>query len=789
MIRRSPLLIALLSLSVISLELIWTRLFSAEFYYTFAFLILSMAILGLGLGALALRLFPPLRQQRMLPISLSLSGLAALLGPPLVFGVALDFSTLLNGWQQIGKLVLTVVLLGLAFLFAGMALATLFRSDPSNIPQLYMADLVGAGGGVLLAVTTMNWLGTPAAALLSAVPVLLAAFIAARRWVKLLPAVIVAGMAVLSPRASAVLQLDRAERAPVTYTHWDAMAKIKVYDYAPDYRGINIDNAANSSVYGFDGNWNRPESEKFEFGIDVAYLIHRFPQCTFLSLGAGGGTDVLQALQAGATEIHAVEVNPHINRMMLVDDPHGWVLPPPPQPEKSTEGATPTPAPPRPTRIVPLAEFSGHIYRDSRVKVVTEDARSYIGRFDGKFDVIYSLSSNTFAALASGAFALAENYLFTTEAFEEYWQALSPGGFLTMEHQFYMPRIVSSLIDALHRQGVADPTAHFAVYDLPKIRRNLLLISKRPLDDEIRNNAFQPLTPERFEEIHLLFPAPPGLEGNLINRIVTKGWRAVAADAKVDVSPTTDERPFVGQMGRWRNLTPESLKKLSMLEVTGFPLSKVMILTILAVVLVLLVPLNLLPYLGTGDRLAPSPWLYFFTIGAAFMALEVVLIQKYTLFVGPSVYAVSTILLTLLVTSGVGSRFSARLPDWLPFAGIVTWVVLDVLVFRHLFVALGGLDMPARIAVSALLVTPLGLCMGMPFPKGVLRVGELVDWGFAVNGTASVLGATGILLVAFGFGLSAALLLAAALYVIAFVLLAARSTWRPPRQASQPAAS
>ncbi len=62
------------------------------------------------------------------------------------------------------------------------------------------------------------------------------------------------------------------------------MAKIKVYDYGPDYRGINTDNAANSGLYAFDGNWNRPETEKFEFGIDVSYLMRRFPQCTFLSL-------------------------------------------------------------------------------------------------------------------------------------------------------------------------------------------------------------------------------------------------------------------------------------------------------------------------------------------------------------------------------------------------------------------------------------------------------------------------------------------------------------------------
>jgi thiamine transporter ThiT len=67
--------------------------------------------------------------------------------------------------------------------------------------------------------------------------------------------------------------------------------------------------------------------------------------------------------------------------------------------------------------------------------------------------------------------------------------------------------------------------------------------------------------------------------------------------------------------------------------------------------------------------------------------------------------------------------------------------------------------------------------MGMPFPKGAVRVGELVDWGFAVNGAASVLGATGILLIAFTWGLSAALLTGAALYLGAFWVLRSTDGW------------
>ena len=173
--------------------------------------------------------------------------------------------------------------------------------------------------------------------------------------------------------------------------------------------------------------------------------------------------------------------------------------------------------------IITMAEFSGHFYRDPRVRVVSEDARAYVGRFENKFDMIYSLSSNTFAALASGSFALAESYLFTTEAFADYWKALSEDGFMMMEHQFYMPRLAASLLDALEGLGVENPREHFAIYDLPQMRRNMILLSRRPLTDEIRNNAFGELTAENYEQIHLLFPAPEDLQDNLINQDRARG--------------------------------------------------------------------------------------------------------------------------------------------------------------------------------------------------------------------------------------------------------------------------
>ncbi|MCK5076171.1 MAG: hypothetical protein KAR38_07325, partial [Calditrichia bacterium] len=580
----------------------------------------------------------------------------------------------------------------------------------------------------------------------SAIPVLIAALISSPKFLKALPAVLLIAVFILSSFASQVLKSNRKDRIPTIYEHWDATSKVRIGTYGDDdmYRNIEIDHAANTPVARFDGNWDRPDSMKFEFDMDVKFLSDKFESCTFLALGAGGGQEVMQAIQNGAKEIHAVEVIPHINELMTTGE---------------------------------LADFTGRIYHDPRVTVATEDARAYVRRFKNKFDIIFSSSSNSWAALASGSFALAENYLFTTEAFEDYWNSLSDNGFLIMEHQIYMPRLVSEVMDALENMDILNPKDHFAVYNMPNRRRNILLFSKQPLTDEIRVNAFAPAPKEAHNYKHLLYPAVDSLKGNLINQIVENGWEKASDKAVIDISPATDNQPFVAQLGMWKNFSFEKLDKVSPIEFNGFPLTKMNIVIILLIVIAFIIPLNLIPYLKKGDKLKAAPWFYFFLIGMAFMMVEIVLMQKYTLFIGPSIYSMITILLTLLFFSGIGSRFSDKIDSKIAFGGIIVWLLLDILVFKLFFSMFGGLTMFPRILISALLIAPLGFFMGIPFPKASLKVGPLVDWGFAVNGAASVLGSTLVVLIVFNFGFSFALVTGALLYLAAFGLISMEKVW------------
>ncbi len=737
-------IIFLLSLTLISLEIVWTRIFSAEYFYTFAFLTLSLAILGLGLGALTFRMIPFINKKNTLGIMLILSAIFALAGPSIVLSSKLDFAKLLTSWEMIAKFVLAVFLLSAPFFTGGIALAKLFRENVEDMPDLYMADLLGAGFGGVVAITFMNVFSTHWAAFLIVIPMILAAFFAEG---KLKYAVVIPLIAtfVLLNYSGVLLDPPRKERAPLMHWYWDSMAKIKIFDYGKEARGLNIDNVAHTTAYAFDGDWTKFDTVENYFGLPFEKLMAQNQDCKVMIMGAGGGREVLQALAAKACEVHAVEVNPKINYLL-------------------TDGE--------------LADFSGNIYQDPRVKVVTDDARAYVRKFENEFDLITSFSSNTFAALASGSFALSENYLFTTEAFMDYYKALSENGFIFMEHQFYIPKVAAEVIDGLTRLGIENPKEHFAVYNLPGMKRNLIVIGKKPLTKEIINEGIIPIIPENHNDIHLLYPCDDSLKGNIVNRVVNDGWETVMQNSDIDIAPCDDDKPFVAQMGLMKNFEFAKLKELTPYEFRGFPVSKLVVTAILLIVIILVLPLMLIPYLKKGEKLKAAPWLYFFSIGIAFMVVEIILIQRYTLFIGASSYSFVTILLTILIASGIGSKFSEKFDNKFPFMAIAFLILMEIFVFRSVTSLLVSWDQIPRIIVSIILVSPLGFFMGMPFPKAAKRVGDLIDWGFAVNGVASVIGSTAIILIVINFGFSLGLLAGVIFYLSAMFLMNSKLAWR-----------
>lgn len=719
MFERNRKNIALLSITLITLELVWTRIFSAEYYYTFAFLILSIAVCGLGIGAILLRLYPKLFERDNLGILLCLTALSAVAGPLIVFRLELDFSQLFS-FEMLLKIIFTVLILGSAYVFGGMALSKIFRKYSEDMPKLYMADLAGAGIGVALILIIMNTIGTQSAVALSAIPVLIAAYDNSKKKIRNFSIAVTILTIIMALFAGDIYQAPREEKAKILLTRWDALAKVRVLEFNERIRAIMTDNTASSNVIGFDGDFNNPDWQNIDFGVNIDALVKRYDSCRFVSIGAGGGKDVFQALLAGAGKAYAVEVNPFINELM-------------------TDGI--------------LKNFSGNLYNNPRVTVVSEDGRIFIKQYQGKFDFICSFSSNSYAALASGAFALAENFLYTKEAILDYWNVLSDDGIILIEHHFYIPRMFSAAVDALENK-TQNIHNHIAVFHFPEFHRDIMIISKKPLDDSFYRQAFGDFNNPRNHGIMLVYPANTA---NVFTKIADNGWRTASKNEITNISPPTDNSPFVNQMGLWKNFSFDKLGKIEAHEFFGFPLSQLIIVIILIIVLLIITPIMLLPYRRKGKKLNAKEWIFFFAIGYGFMSAEVMLIQKYTFFIGTGVYSLIIILLTLLLLSGIGSRFSEIFNIKIIIPAIVILLLLEIFAFETLRSSIITYSLPIRLLITFLLIAPLGFFMGMPFPKAGKKAGELVDWGFAVNGAASVFGASLSVLIAINWGFNYAI--------------------------------
>ncbi len=176
-------------------------------------------------------------------------------------------------------------------------------------------------------------------------------------------------------------------------------------------------------------------------------------------------------------------------------------------------------------------------------------------------------------------------------------------------------------------------------------------------------------------------------------------------------------------------------------------------------------------------RLAPFGFL-----GLAFMLVEIPLLQRFILFLGHPAYAMAGVLGALLLFSGLGSLLSARVPLRRALGGVVGVVVLYGLGMPLLSGPLLGLPFWARAAVTGLGLAPLGMAMGMPFPRLLEALQErepgLVPWAWGVNGALSVVASVLAALMALSWGFRAVLIAGAAAYLGAG--LTSAWAWRSP---------
>jgi hypothetical protein len=183
----------------------------------------------------------------------------------------------------------------------------------------------------------------------------------------------------------------------------------------------------------------------------------------------------------------------------------------------------------------------------------------------------------------------------------------------------------------------------------------------------------------------------------------------------------------------------------------------VLAISLVAVLVFLVLPLALK---RAGARPSPVPLLYFVAVGLGYILVEIAFIQRFVLFLGHPTYALTVVIFLLMLSSGAGSLFSRIwLPrtelGWVPLVLVIVTLVADVFFLPGRLAALVGLGWGYRCLVSAVILVPLGFVMGMPFPTGLRALASApapefpagaassdsaVEWAWAMNAAASVLG-------------------------------------------------
>jgi hypothetical protein len=771
-------------------ELSLTRIFSVTMYYHFAFMAISIALFGLS--ASGVYVFLMRDRWRDTPTEKLLAGhafaftvvTAGALAVLVRMQVGLNYSA-----SNIAMMSAVYLLSALPFFFGGAAITLSITRMSGNITAVYAADLLGAAAGCLLLMPALNIIGAPGAILTAAVMGTIAGMLlmgpaVPRAWLFAIDAFVAIAIVVAVFGGFDVGTTKGHENHPVLFSKWNSFSRIGVYDQPygawslseqytgplPDSHLMDIDSAAGTQILKFNGDLSSVSYLQYELTA-LGYRLYGTPGTPpsspfkALVIGTGGGRDLLSALVFGASRVDGVEINP-----IIVND----------------------------VMRGKFREYSGGVYERPEVKVTVEDGRSFVRRSDQRYDIIQASLVDTWAATAAGAYALSENSLYTVEAFDDYLAHLSDRGVLSISRWVFDGlRLISLAQEAGARQGW-NPVDRLAIVQHDKVAT--FLLKKTPFTPAEVTTLEKAANDLGFAVLYL--PGRPirtfgDNRDDYAKLLLTPDRHGFYAQYPLDVTPTTDDRPFffhTTRLGNHAFVAP-------VMRMFGRHVDRPINpgawatggLTALLVLLGIssgLIALFIVGPLAVTSRAAlERGWLrslaYFACLGGAFMLIEVALLQRFVLLLGHPVYSLTVTLFSLLVGTGLGSALSRRFPD----ARIGRVAVMACLAVAVLGIVWGAMLPPivqaaikwslgVRIGLAILLMVPAGLLMGLPLPSGMRLLAasqpQLVPWAWGMNGALSVLGAILAVFIAMNWGFSVTLACGAAVYACAAALISRR---------------
>jgi len=782
--KRFLISIGLLSVAVIAFQLVLMQILSITQWYHFAYMVISVAMLGFGFSGTVLavaRQWFLERAETVVPLLMILSGLSMAIVIPVTQSLlgGFDMYLLFVDDSQIRLLVATYFVYLIPFFLAALAIGIIFVKYVASIGTVYFANLIGSGLGGITAITIL-WMFFP----------------------NQLP-----GIVALFPVAAGMLLITKEHRAgfitlsffafiialffivrPVDLT----VSEYKSISYAMNLPQATVENErvsphglvqvvssdalrhAPGLSLAFTGEipvrkavfnngewfgplvvWTREDTTHLMDYTTTAlpYVVDKRERV--LVMNARTGTDISHALTHGAWQVTAVDPNiPAVSMMMN--------------------------------------EYAGEIdslFHHPSVNIHTIEPRTYLKLTDELYDLITLPTVDAFGGTA-GLYALQEQYVLTREAFSEMWRQLSPDGMISITSWMDYPvrnplKILATLVELLEKEGVGSIEDHLV--GIRSWGTVSFFVKRTPLtSDEI--DAIREFCRAMFFDPVVL---PDLMEGertryndiddrsffDYVDEILASERERLFRDYDFHLHPASDNRPYFSQFLRWESLP--HLRELfgdravPFIEV-GYLIVAVTFIQIFAAAVVLII----LPLFKIGFRGGGKMWtvLYFSGLGLGFMFIEIVLIQRFILYLGHPIYSAAAVITALLICSGIGSYVSSQFtvtPGTLRRATglVVGFTLLYIIILPLLLEWTIGLSLLVKGLLSIIIIAPPAFVMGMPFPLGLRYVSSRnenhVPWAWGINGCMSVVSTALATIIAVEFGFVVVMLCAAGAYGVA----------------------
>jgi len=736
--------VTLISTSLFMYEIAISRVFAALLPYHFVFMILSTAILGMGIGStIEFKRIKKIVRINILEEHAKLVSYMAysMLGSFIViyFVPFIKLSLLYIG------------IVAVPYIFAGQFFTSLFINYGEYSNKIYFSDLIGAGLASVLSIGIFYFIGFIPAVKVIFVIVFISSLafsiMAAKKKHAYLNSLLALSMLFLSvipntgkfieknfisfltsPYTSLARFKNSETEAKIIYTNWDGFARTDVIRLNGDdsARIVSTNGAANTLMIKYDGvNDFYGLRKQIDY---IPYLLNENAEVAIL--GSGGGRDVLQAVLGGAKSIDAIDIN------------HSTVQ-----------------------AVKDMGRYNGDIYGNSKVNVIVGDGRSILEKSNKKYDIIFLSMVMTGAAQANG-YALAENYIYTKEAVQTYYDHLKPNGKLVFvgHNNMDMAKLTNTSLKVLQENGIPNKLLKDQIFlggelhegEKTMVHSPVVMMAKKPYSQEeieLINNFF---TEQNYSVIHL----SEGVQEEYITSI-SEGkatLKRLMKESKYDVKPSIDERPFFYNFSK------------------GIPI------TFIFVLLSVYSCISIFFKKPLDEQNIKKRGRYFSLLGVGFMLVEVAFIQKMTIYLEHPTTAFVVTISALLIGAGVGGFFSHR--DWFieedgkHRGAILAFISILItgLVFKFSSDLIVFIPMREKILTAFLIIFINGFFMGMIFPYSISSSKKIDDEKnipifYGINGLFSMAGSVIAVIISMKLGVTATLFAGSIVYGIVYMIM------------------